>query len=113
MRDLADALQSKRDYHGSKNFWFRRGADIVMNELRPLIADLDSLPFPYRDVADYQNVLDQTRGLHRMIFSRGCTFGCPYCSNKALSDLYRNKGRYFRLRSPQKAIEEIQRDCTR
>jgi anaerobic magnesium-protoporphyrin IX monomethyl ester cyclase len=41
------------------------------------------------------------------MFSRGCIFECSYCSIKALNDLYHGKGRYFRLRSPAQALEEI------
>ena len=112
MQELADALEKRQGYYTIRNIWFRRNGDIVKNELRPLIADLDALPFPDRDPHDYQSVLDNEHGIHRMIFSRGCTFGCPYCSNKALQQLYQDKGKYFRLRSPKKAIEEIKRDAS-
>lgn len=111
MQELADLLEAKREPYRIRNIWFRRSGDIVRNELRPLIADLDALPFPDRDPHEYQSILDEAQGVHRMIFSRGCTFGCPYCSNKALQQLYRDGGKYFRMRSPQKAIEEIDRDA--
>ena len=111
MYELAEALENKRQHYTIRNIWFRQNGNIVKNELRPLISDLDELPFPDRDPHDYQSVLDNTQGVHRMIFSRGCTFGCPYCSNRALQKLYQDKGKYFRSRSPQKAIEEIERDA--
>lgn len=110
MKELACALESRTDHLGIHNFWFRNNGDIIQNPLRPLVDDLDALPFPFRDTRDYQDLLDNSRGIHRMIFSRGCTFGCPYCSNKALREVYKDKGSYYRLRSPRKAIEEIERD---
>ncbi|MCX6950776.1 MAG: radical SAM protein [Verrucomicrobia bacterium] len=111
--DLAQAMQDGRDYSHIPNLWVRTGGAVVRNELRPLIADLDVLPFPDLDLAETQRAIDDQAGMHRMIFSRGCSFRCPYCSNHALSDIYRGKGVYHRLRSPEKALEEIQRDADR
>ena len=76
--------------------------------MRPLIADLDELPYPDKSCLDYQKTIDENDGTIRYIFSRGCVFSCAYCSNKALSDVY--GGKYFRIRSPQKAIGEIEKD---
>ena len=109
--DLANALQDRRDYSRIPNLWVRHEGAVVRNELRPLIADLDALPFPDHDRADTQRVIDEQLGMHRMIFSRGCSFRCPYCSNQVLSEVYRGKGTYHRLRSPANAIAEIERDA--
>jgi len=111
--DLANAVQAGRDYSRIPNLWVRRGGEIIRNELRPLMSDLDALPFPDLDPVGTQQAIDDQGGMHRMIFSRGCSFRCPYCSNHALSDIYRGKGVYHRLRSPRKALEEIQRDAER
>lgn len=109
--DLVDAVQERRDYSRIHNLWARHEGAVIRNELRPLNADLNQLPFPDLDPVETQKAIDHQAGMHRMIFSRGCSFRCPYCSNHALSDIYRGKGTYHRLRSPAKAIEEIQRDA--
>jgi radical SAM superfamily enzyme YgiQ (UPF0313 family) len=111
LRELADAVQHGRDYSRIPNLWVRHEGTVIRNELRPLIPDLDVLPFPDRDIADTQRVIDHEHGMHRMIFSRGCSFQCPYCSNQVMSQLYRGKGTYHRMRSPAKAIAEIERDA--
>ena len=111
--DLVNAVRDRRDYSRIPNLWVRHEGAVVRNELRPLISDLDVLPFPDLEPAETQRAIDDQQGMHRMIFSRGCSFRCPYCSNHALSDIYRGKGTYHRLRSPAKAIEEIQRDADR
>lgn len=111
MAELARAMEAGRDYTGIKSFWFKKGGAIVKNEMRPIIQDLDQLPFPDKSVLDYQKLLDQFGGRNRFIFSRGCPLHCTYCSNKVLSDLYGHG--YVRHRSPQKAIEEIRRDVER
>ncbi|MDO8540952.1 MAG: radical SAM protein [Opitutaceae bacterium] len=113
MLDLANALQERRDFSRIPNLWVRHEGAVVRNELRPLIADLDVLPFPEHDQAETQRAIDEQAGMHRMIFSRGCRFRCPYCSNQVLSQVYRGKGKYHRLRSPAKAIAEIERDAAR
>lgn len=112
MRELADALEHQSNSAGIANLWLRRNGVVHRNDFRPLITDLDSLPFPYRDDS-YQSVVDQSLGMHRMIFSRGCPFGCPYCSHDALIQLVKGKGKYHRSRSPEKALEEIARDAQR
>ncbi|MBN1341903.1 MAG: cobalamin-dependent protein [Phycisphaerae bacterium] len=111
LRELADALESGADFRTIKNGWFRDGEAIVKNPLRPFVHDLDALPFPDKDCLDYQGVIDRAGGVNRFIFSRGCTFGCTYCSNRALSRLA--EGAYFRQQSVDRAIGEILHDRER
>ena len=107
--ELADAIGRGESYTDIKNFWFRlEDGSMIRNPLRPFIENLDNLPFPYKEKETYQNTLDLAGGINHFIFSRGCTFDCTYCSNKALSMLAR--GRYFRQVTPKRAIEEIRRD---
>lgn len=109
MVDLVDALQHNRSPHTIKNVWVREGEDIFRNELRPMIPDLDDLPFPDKHSLNYQRALDEAGGHARFIFSRGCTFSCAFCSNKALTELYEKT--FYRFRTPLKAIAEIDRDA--
>lgn len=108
MAELANAMEKRRNYYNIKNFWFKKEGTVIRNLLRPLINNLDELPCPDKSSLDYQHVIDAAWGRNRFIFSRGCVFHCPYCSNKALSELYGEM--YFRLCSPTKAIEEISLD---
>jgi radical SAM superfamily enzyme YgiQ (UPF0313 family) len=111
MLDLTEALKSKKDHLLIKNFWFRTKDGIVKNELRPLINDLDELPFPDKSALDYQQEIDLHGGINRFIFSRGCKFECTYCSNKAFTDIY--KKTYYRVLSPEKAIAQIESDAAK
>lgn len=108
--ELVKAIEDQRDYTKIRNFWFREENIIIKNEIRPLIRYLDELPFPDKSSLNYQQVIDRSEGVNRFIFSRGCPFECTYCCNRALSEIYPNKGSYFRQRSPEKAIEEIEID---
>ena len=104
LSELVVKLENNEQYHHVRNFWFKQNGQILKNEIRPLIQDLDVLPFP-----DYQifriNGDDRT---HRFIFSRGCPYNCSYCSNKAYKDVIKGKGRTIRFRSVGKAMDEIE-----
>lgn len=107
---------SKKDgsHLDTPGFWTRKGNIIQKNPKIPLIEDLDRLPFPDREIflkqemsyggfsADGKMYLD-------FMFTRGCPFPCPYCSNHALKKIY-GSGKYVRRMSPQRAIEWLKHD---
>ncbi len=111
MVELADALEAGRDSSAIHNLWLRQGDRIIENPMRPFLPDLDALPMPDKTSLDYQAVIDAAGGVNRFIFSRGCTYGCTYCSNRALSRLA--DGRYFRQQSVDRALAEIRHDLDR
>jgi len=76
-----------------------KGTTVLNNPRRDFIADLDSIPFPARDLIDYSGY--PTIG---MIASRGCPFNCLYC--KPMVDLL--FGRKIRCRSPINVAAEIE-----
>ena len=43
--ELVENMAAGRDIHGVRNVWFKNGAEIIRNPLRPLLQDLDQLPF--------------------------------------------------------------------
>lgn len=110
MLELAAAIDAGEDPTRIRNIWFRKNGELVKNEVRPLIEDLDELPFADKESINFQTVIDAAGGNLRISLSRGCPFDCTFCSNKALANVYSNKKRYFRVRSPHMAIEEIKRN---
>ena len=81
---------------GIKGLIRRRGAEVMVNEPRPKIADLDSLPFPayeklhgfpqayHLPLFSYINTPGAT-----MITSRGCLFQCSYCDRSVFQKGFR------------------------
>ncbi len=93
-----------------QNLWIKKSNEIIKNPIRPLIVDLDELPYPDREMLDYQNQLDlEKRGERtiKIMATRGCPYFCTYCSNKYFRALVPNPQIYLRLRSPKNVIEEI------
>jgi anaerobic magnesium-protoporphyrin IX monomethyl ester cyclase len=75
---------------------FHDGASIRVNPPRELIRDLDSIPFPARDLIDV--------GPHSYMFtSRGCPYRCRFCSS---SNFWR-KPRFFSAEYVLREIEEL------
>ena len=73
---------------------------------RALIKDVDSLPFPARDLVDMSRLgthryIDVGRVSATMISSRGCPFKCAFCSSHI------TMGKIYRFRSAQNVLAEI------
>ncbi len=76
--------------------------NLKTNQPRPLIEDLDSIPFPARHLVPFESYgasKDQTGGI---ITSRGCVYNCNYCSSSLIM------GKKFRSRSPNNVVDEIE-----
>jgi len=106
--ELCDALEEGRDCSGIPGLWLRRRGDVVRNPARPLLTDLDSLPFPDRSIFDPALFCDDQHPRGTLMASRGCPFNCSYCSNHAQKSVYPNPKEYVRLRSPENVVEEIE-----
>lgn len=102
--ELADSLENKEVNYDIKNIWFKKDNTVIKNSVRPLIEDLDALPFPDKELF-YKYGCFKDR-LYVMT-GRGCPFSCTYCYNSSYKELYFEKGKYLRRRSVDNVIEEI------
>lgn len=91
------------------NLWIKRVSDIEKNATRPFLEDIDSLPFPDREM--WREWIEETHGLiSSVLLGRGCPFQCSYCCNHALQKMA--EGTYVRYRSPNNIIKEIKEIVT-
>ncbi len=106
--ELADKMEAGEDISRIQNLWIKSPeGEIIRNPLRPPILDLDSLPFPDRDIYDYEHLLKENAYEHMVMASRGCPYQCSYCCSPAVNQLYSGKGSPVRMRSPQNVIKEL------
>jgi len=104
--EVANALDAAESLDGIRNLSLFREGKIVCNEIRPLIQDLDKLPFVDRTVY-LEYPFFQKYQIIQMMTGRGCPFRCSYCHNHIQQRMYKNKGTYVRQRSVDSVIEEI------
>lgn len=88
-----------------KNFYFSNRGKFINNPLRPLIENLDSLPFPDKSIFYKYGAFSTTLAL---ISGRGCPYSCAFCINEQWKRIYRNLGRFIRRYSPKRMLDEIQ-----
>jgi radical SAM superfamily enzyme YgiQ (UPF0313 family) len=102
--ELCDALNEDRDISAINNLWVRRNGDINKNPTRPMLEDIDVLPFPDYDIYDKNILYSVAVNTGPVMLSRGCPYMCTYCCNHAMKQAYPNKKHYARYRSPRNSI---------
>lgn len=101
--ELVEQLEAGRSPGGIPNLYFKRADGIEKNPPRPFLDDLDSLPFPDREM--WLPWLAWPKSRPSVLVGRGCPFQCTYCCNHALLRLA--EGKYVRVRSPQNIAAEL------
>jgi radical SAM superfamily enzyme YgiQ (UPF0313 family) len=103
--ELARALREGRTAHGLPGVWTRRDGKAEGGPVRPLIADLDALPDPDKEL--YLRESPLFRDGYLVAASRGCPMRCAYCCNDVYHKLY--GGRTLRYRGPERVLAELER----
>ena len=103
--ELANAIDKKEEFTNIQNLWVKTKDNVIIkNQLRPLIEDLDSLPFSDKEIYDkYKYFRDIP--FTTIMAIRGCPYKCTFCFNHSYNKLYNSSK--FRLRSPENIIDEI------
>ena len=110
--EMIGRLEAGQGLDGVLGVAFRRGAEIVKNPPRPLIEDLDSLPFPARELLGQADRYLPPPGTYRrkpvtvLLTARGCDRKCLFCFQ---IDRRRRAGvRGVRFRSIENVLAEIE-----
>ena len=80
---------------------YRVNGEIRISPLKNFVKDLDSLPYPARELLDLGRYQMKKKRSTMIITSRGCPHGCAYCSTHLVM------GASFRTRSPEAILEEM------
>lgn len=99
---LKEYILNKQDLSkkllGIKGIAFKKDNEVILTQKREFIKDLDSIKIPERNYLDwfYKNAEHIS-----LISSRGCPYGCYYCSTNAMWSKWR-------FRSAKNIISEIE-----
>ncbi len=126
--ELVDCIAEEKPYTGVANLGYKlTDGQVVVNPLRPLIHDLDALPFPdfgpdnhhvlhegriqplTPDLIRFYLMAESATGepVYPLLSTRGCPHRCNYCANDSFVDLYPH-WRRVRRRSNASLVAEIQ-----
>ena len=107
VQELAQVLADDGDLSKVLGLSYRQDGGVQVNPERPLLEDLDSLPFPAWHIVRCEGYHSAVYSGHRtmtMVSSRGCPAHCTYCLWP--ETLYGHK---FRARSAANVVEEMER----
>lgn len=106
--ELARALAQGTDLSEVRGIFYRKpSGEVMQTPERPLIADLDTIPFPAYDLMNMKRYYSSVnrrftdKKFGSIITSRGCPHSCTFCSHKLF-------GKKIRMRSPENVVDEIE-----
>ena len=108
--ELSRRIADGKAYDDVKNLWVNKGDRIIKNEMRPLLSDLDILPFASYD-GEHKSYIDDGRlqsdrnidyfgygftdaplkTIHQTMTSFGCLMNCSFCVNALTHDKFRRR----------------------
>lgn len=81
---------------------YKKNGIVLHNDDRPKIENLDNLPFPARNLRQYQyKSQNRTTDNDVIVMSRGCNGSCSFCCEPSMSS------GCLRFRSPENVMQEI------
>ncbi len=105
--EIAEKLEKEQGFEDIRGLTYRNNGKVIRNNDRPLMENIDELPFPDRKLLGNVEYKQEVEGLDigigkftTLSSSRGCAYKCSFCS----SAMFWNK---WRPRSPENIIEEL------
>ena len=103
--EFVKAVEEGKSTEKIRNIWSKDDSgNIIKTPLRPLISDIDNIPFPDKEL--FYKKAPYFKDTYNIISSRGCILNCNYCVNSTYHRLYKNDVR-FRRRSIKNILSEL------
>ena len=102
--ELIQNLENTQKLKKIKGLIFKEGEKIINTGSRVLMDDLDTIPFPARQLTPYKkyySLLAKRSPVTTMMTSRGCPYKCLFCDRPHL-------GKKFRARSAGNVVDEME-----
>jgi anaerobic magnesium-protoporphyrin IX monomethyl ester cyclase len=106
--EVLNKINNNQPYKDTENLCYIENGTVKINPLKPLIQNLDDLPYVDKTTYPYIDSISPLGGAAQFMFSRGCPYLCSYCCNHAIAKLYGMRTNKSRARSPESCIREIE-----
>ena len=117
--ELAKKIRNEESYYDTDGIWFNNDGKIIKNVIRPLIQNLDSIPFQDYDYKSHY-IIDNhyikrmdlgllnkyIEGVYLTMATRGCPHRCTFCCNNFFNKMYVGQ-KIVRKRSADNIIKEL------
>ncbi len=100
-KELVDTLEKNGDPSNILGLSVNKGDKVKNNPARPLIKDVDTIPFPSYDLLPMDKYEVDGIKFGTIMTSRGCPFNCAFCSSSL------QFGKRWRGHSDDRVIEEL------
>ena len=104
LKELVISIEEKKDFAGVLGIAWRKNGEVLVNDKRPLIKNLDDLPIPLHELLPIKKYNLPFVG-SRFTFvteSRGCPYRCIFCRSPIAWN------RIFRTRSSDSIFKELE-----
>ncbi len=99
--DLVNRLARETSLEDTRGLTYRASNYIKQGEPRPLIKDVDAIPWPAYHLLPLEKYCYEGLRFCVMLTSRGCPYGCVFCSSSKLM------GKVWRGRSAEDVVDEL------
>jgi anaerobic magnesium-protoporphyrin IX monomethyl ester cyclase len=102
--ELMDCLEHGGNLDSIRGISFKTNGNILHNEDRPFVKDINTIPFPAWHLFNMDGYLAKINGckVAPVLSSRGCPYKCIFCYRGPAA------GKIFRPRVPENVISEIE-----
>ena len=89
---IIDLLNNMDELHDVSGISYKENNEVIYTAPRKYIKDLDTIPFPNRDIFDFRSVIESKKSVYEqdkkmrhfitadIIAGRGCPYQCTFCS---------------------------------
>jgi len=105
--ELMNNIDSGREIFNIRGLWVKKGKEVIRNPLYDFAQDLDSLPFPDRDLYYSKYEMLAKKPTKPFLISRGCPFQCTFCFNQYYQDNFKKSSPFVNYRTHENIFDEI------
>lgn len=103
LEDLVRAGFDRRRFAEIPGIAYREGGEVKSTPSRPLVENMDDLPFPDYSLIDFKDYEPHQISVYNahVEVGRGCPYSCTFCSTSLMWE------KNFRVKSPRRILDEM------